>query len=291
MLKTVAVWSSAGTTLIGLITACSSGGSSHAVPTNADGSVPPAPGTVSVLPDGGTSLPAVGSGASSHTPQSGCREGFASCTSRAPGVCAHVQDDYEHCGACDRRCQEGSCIAGKCEADSGVCRFGALCGPDCIAGRHKHVDHCGSCFNRCAGNSVCVGGECVTGQGDGSSCASPLIWDVEAEEHAGFRLDFAPGSTFVHPCGPLTAIPTKWFRFTSPKSGTNVSVDSTIASDRFVMTVFSSAACDESVVVACSNDKVEPSVDLPNSQGKTYFVAVGAVSVTQSGAASVRVDH
>ncbi len=136
---------------------------------------------------------------------------------------------------------------------------------------------------------MCVGGECASAQGSGGSCASPFVWDLASGDHAGFRLSFAP-TTFVHPCGPLTAVPTKWFRFTSPRSDTTVSVKPDVLGDQLVLTVFSSSACDETVVVGCSNDKKEPKVAIPNAQNKTFFVAVGAVSATAGAGADIRVD-
>jgi hypothetical protein len=265
---------------------CSSGTTSPGG-SDGDAAVPsPSPGS-----DGATSTP-IGTGGSSHTPATGCREGFTACAAPAPGVCAHLQDDYAHCGSCEKSCSGGSCVAGACVATSQVCPFGAMCGADCIKNRASNVDHCGSCFNQCgSGANLCVGGQCVATEGNGSSCASPLLWDVEAEERAGFRLDFAGATPFVHPCGPLSPIPTKWFRFTAPKASTNVSVDSAVSTDKLVMTVFTSSACDQSVVLGCSADATEPSIDVPGAAGTTYFVAVGAVAVTPGAGATIRVDH
>lgn len=270
------------------VAACSGGGTSPS-------GVGPDGGAGGVtLADGATVTPAPvagGAGAEPHTPAAGCRAGFVACGASKPAVCAHVEDDYTHCGNCETMCSGGSCVDGKCVASSQACAFGAVCGAACIKNRGANAEHCGSCFNRCGDAALCVGGECVAGGGDGSSCASPLFWDPYDQERAGFRTTFSPGTTFVHPCGPLTAIPTKWFRFTGTKANTNVSVDGTVDTDAFVVTVFSSSACNEPVVVGCSADKVEPSVDVPNANGKTFFVAVGAVSVTAANSASIRVDH
>lgn len=137
---------------------------------------------------------------------------------------------------------------------------------------------------------MCIGGDCASAQGSGASCASPFVWDLEQGDHSGFRLSFAPTTTLVHPCGPLTAVPTKWFRFTSPKSSTSVAINPDVTGDQVVLTVFSSSACDGSVVVGCSNDTNAPKVDVPNAQGKTFYVAVGAVSVTAGAGADMRVD-
>lgn len=248
------------------------------------------------LPGSDGSVPGTGSvdgsgGGGSHTPATGCREGFTACTATAPGVCAHLDDDFDHCGTCGTPCQGGSCVAGACAPTSQVCPFGAMCGGECIRDRHKNVDQCGSCFNRCASGSLCLGGACVAPEGNGSSCASPLLWDVEAEENAGFRLDFDVQSTFVHPCGPLSPIPTKWFRFTAPKDSTNVSVRPSVSTDKLVITLFSSSACNSGVVVGCSAKTPAPFLDVPGTEGTTYFVGVGAVSVTAGTAASMKVDH
>ena len=48
--------------------------------------------------DGGSSSPDPSTGASPHTPATGCRAGFVTCDVPAPPICAHLEDDYAHCG-------------------------------------------------------------------------------------------------------------------------------------------------------------------------------------------------
>jgi hypothetical protein len=241
---------------------------------------------------GDASSPASG-GAEPHTPATGCRAGFVTCaaTPSSPAVCAHLEDDYAHCGDCATSCSGGSCVGGSCVPASMACPYGAMCGGTCVNDRYRNVDHCGSCFDRCGDAQLCVGGVCATGDGDGTSCASPLRWDVDAEENAGFRAGSPTGATHVFPCGPLAAIPTKWFRFTSQKDDTNVSVDTKNPSNALALAVYSSSACDGTVLVGCSTNDTEPTVDVPNAKGKTFFVAVGYVSVSAPVAATLRVDH
>jgi len=107
----------------------------------------------------------------------------------------------------------------------------------------------------------------------------------------GVRTTFAATTAHVFPCGPLDAIPTKWFRFTVNKSNASVELDAPAAEGALVLAVYSSSACGEASLVGCSFDKNRPSVDVTDSTGKTFFAAVGAASPVASSAATLRADR
>lgn len=228
-----------------------------------------------------------GSGGTVHKPDAGCQTGYSSCGL----VCARVTDDSSHCGTCSNRCPSGSCVDGGCDADSGVCSLGgAVCGSQCVRDRPSNVKHCGSCFNQCASLELCADGDCTAPGGDGASCASPLLLDSDVER-SGFFVAGTGDGTFTHTCGPLQAVPTKWFRFTSTKTSPEVSLKAAGSGDQLVLSVFSASACDAAVLVGCSDDSSEPTVVVPNALNQTYFVGVGTRSASAGAAASVRVDR
>ena len=226
---------------------------------------------------------------SPHTPETGCQMGFVECA----GWCVSTDTDAAFCGDCETACinqgngltcQAGACVPGDC--------LGAQCGQDCVENRSSNADHCGSCFNQCASNALCLGGGCVDGNGDGSSCASPLFWNVDDQERVGFR--FTPALTSAHtfPCGPLDPLPTRWFRFTANKDQTVVEVRAD-GPDDFVLEAFDAMTCGAADSMACNDDDsgTNPQLSLSTTVGGTYWVAVGLKGSWSGKSASIRADH
>ena len=223
-----------------------------------------------------------------HTPATGCHAGYAACGE----VCAHLEDDSRHCGGCDNACPAGSCVDGQCQ-DDGLCVFQPVCGGVCVAASWN-PDHCGSCMNSCADDAVCVEGVCVDGGGDGTSCQSPLFWNLEAEEDAGFRM--TPGVTVEHTfeCGPLEPLPTRWFRFTATDDDSRVKVR-TEGPDDYIVEVYGDESCSQDDLLGCNDDETggdpEPELDLVSVPGQTYWVAVGIKGTWSGSPANLRLDH
>lgn len=73
------------------------------------------------------------------------------------GVCADVEVDPEHCGACSVRCAEGeACMDGACVPPCA----GEICGTQCIDTAADPA-HCGGCGRQCDNSAVCTDGVCV----------------------------------------------------------------------------------------------------------------------------------
>lgn len=208
-------------------------------------------------------------------------------------VCAHIEDDGRHCGGCDQRCDAGKgCVNGVCTTGEGC--FDAVapthCGDRCVDAT-PNADHCGSCDNRCGSDQLCVQARCLDQEGDGTSCASPLIWDVEAEEQTAFRMD-EHTTTHRFECGPLGDLPTRWFRYTATKDG-DISIRAEAGAD-FILELFSASSCDAAVRMGCNDnaDDLDPTLEDPATQGgSTYYVAVGLKSGPANASVTLRVDH
>lgn len=225
---------------------------------------------------------------SPHTPATGCHDGFVACGD----VCAHLADDSRHCGACFNDCVvEDGCSGSACVTGQGCLLGETLCDGVCST-LFRNADHCGSCGNRCADVQLCVDSTCLSAGGDGTSCQSPLFWDADAEESAGFR--FAAAATVPHAfgCAAGGPLPTRWFRFIAPKDNTNVSVRAD--TDDYVIEVFSGPACDASVLVACNDEEepgTEPRIYLTTTPGTPFLVAVGLKGTWSGKPAWIKVDH
>lgn len=156
-----------------------------------------------------------------------------------------------------------------------------------------NADHCGACDAPCAQSEICLDATCIAGGGDGTSCESPLFWDVEAEEQAGFKMWPMLSVEHTFSCGPDGPVPTRWFRFLAPKDETSVEVLKT--TDDFILEVFSAAACDESAFFGCNDNQaagdVLPKVDITTTEGTTFYVAVGILGTWSGSSAQLRVDH
>jgi hypothetical protein len=228
---------------------------------------------------------------SPHTPATGCHEGFVACGD----VCANLAEDGRHCGACGNPCMfEEGCVGGTCVGGQGCVHTDVSCDGMCTA-PYENADHCGSCGNRCSDKQLCADGNCKAAGGDGTSCASPLFWDSEEDESAGFR--FTPGTTVPHTfgCSPEKALPTRWFRFIAPKDNTNVRIYGAEGDD-YLIELFSGPACDASVFVGCNDQKGSipgelPVIDISTMEGTPFFVAVGLKGTWSGEPAEIHVDH
>lgn len=127
-------------------------------------------------------------------------------------------------------------------------------------------------------------GECVSALGSGSSCASPLV--LPEKGLYTFRFTPAVVSAHVFPCGPLSAVPTRWFRFTATKTG-SMTAEVKQTTDDTVLEVFSSPTCDQAGSLACNDDQALgnhlPFVTFHVVTGQTYFLAVGQVTGASGG--------
>ncbi len=249
----------------------------------------------------GTGQPSSGAGAidegSPHTPEAGCRDGFTACGD----VCADTANDVRHCGECDQDClvvgcgdgETGcGCVAGACVPGQ-ACLYEPICDGLCVdPATHVNADHCGSCDNRCGDLALCLDNHCVEVDADGSSCARPIFWD-EDEERVGFRMTEGNTAPHVFTCGPLDAIPTRWFRVTVNDEETRIEVAGS-AGDDLIVEVFADDACDEAAQLACGDGSAgdEDVVELEGiAPGETFWVAVGAKTPPSGAPATFRVDR
>lgn len=251
--------------------------------------------------DAGTGLPSSGVGAvddgEPHTPATGCHDGFVACGD----LCVRTEDDARHCGGCDQDCgvlgcdEAGvscGCVASACVADEG-CPYGPTCDGACVDPLvYTNVDHCGSCDNRCGDLALCVDAACRDTEGDGSSCERPIFWTQDSER-AGFR--FTDGNTVPHvfTCGPLDAIPTRWFRATVEDDELSVEAEG-FGGDDLVIEAFSADSCDAPAQLACAD--VEPTqedrIDVQGvTPGATFWIAVGIKGTPSGRPAHFRIDH
>jgi hypothetical protein len=156
-----------------------------------------------------------------------------------------------------------------------------------------NADHCGACNQPCADIEVCLDATCVPGGGDGTSCESPVFWDVEAEEQAGFKMWPALSTEHTFSCGPASGVATRWFRFLAPKDETSVEVQKT--TDDYILEVFAAASCDASSFLGCNDNQaagdVLPKLDVDTTEGTTIYVAVGVLGTWSGVSAQLRVDH
>lgn len=123
-------------------------------------------------------------------------------------------------------------------------------------------------------------------------CARPLLWDVEEAETAGFWMTASATHTFT--CGPLEALPTRWFRFTAPKNGPSVEVTGVTPEDDYILEIFEDAACAPAASIGCNDDADGKSPELDDvdiTSGKTYWVAVGRKGAPSDQPARIRIDH
>ena len=126
-------------------------------PVGAGGSPLGPSGGAGPLPTGGTGvLPAGGTGGAVDDV---CPVGQNLCGT----VCADLQSDPNHCGACNNACAAGQlCSAGQCQTS---CAAGeTLCGQSC-ADLSTSAAHCGQCNQACLPGQSCVGGVCTCASG------------------------------------------------------------------------------------------------------------------------------
>ncbi|HEU4533059.1 MAG TPA: hypothetical protein VFS00_03040 [Polyangiaceae bacterium] len=227
---------------------------------------------------------------SPHTPATGCLQGFVPCGD----LCIDTDTDGANCGSCgqpcmgtSQLCQNGACV----DVAPGSGCSGPICDGACITNRNRNADHCGSCRNRCADDALCFDGACIDGGGDGSSCASPMFWDLVAEETVGFHFSPQLTSPHVFPCGPLEPIPARWFRFTATKSETNIRVLTKLADD-YILEVFSDSSCAPATSLGCNDGGASgPELTAATNENGTYFIAVGLKGGWSGGAAEIRADR
>lgn len=96
--------------------------------------------------------------------------------------CVSVDNDPNHCGACDTACDPGSfCDKGACTA---VCSSDlAECGGAC-ADLQTDRAHCGQCGEACATDRMCIGGSCVCPPGT-EDCSGECTDIQSAVAHCG----------------------------------------------------------------------------------------------------------
>ena len=110
----------------------------------------------------------------------GCAAGESSCASDGGTLCAALDRDPAHCGACGVACTGGAlCTAGVCGCAAGEARCGERC-VDTSVDREQ----CGACGMACAPQAFCAQGRCQCGGGL-TLCETRCI-DVRSDnDHCG----------------------------------------------------------------------------------------------------------
>jgi hypothetical protein len=233
-------------------------------------------------PSGGEILP------DHHSPATGCATSELACgpgPSPTPLLCTDPQTDGFNCGACGKSCDIGSsCVGGTC-SDAGTCANGVVCNGTCVHDRYSDPNHCGSCENRCGERELCVGYDCRGGGGGtGASCDSPLVVPPSsASPNYGFHFAGPLVGTHTFACGPLSPVPTRWFRVTASSSQLDLRVVTKDKADLIVEVFAAPCAPDGGTAPLGCNDNTsasdrEPRLTVPTTAGTTYLVAVGVVS-------------
>jgi hypothetical protein len=239
----------------------------------------------------GAGAGAGGTGAGSATASTGGGDGCERGLVRCGEACHDLANEDGHCGACGDACGAGEvCLYRTCLPADMYCSdtgfAGTLCGEQCVL-TSESLDHCGGCDSPCAAESYCSeanGGMCKPWQGDGTSCASPIV----LAETGNFTVDFwfvAGSEALTLSCGALDPRPTVTFRWTSDT--TDDAFKFKVygnASDDVVLEVFSGAPCGPSTSLGCNNDetatKLTPELEMAVEAGKTYFIVVGSMAET-----------
>jgi len=233
----------------------------------------------------GGSGPTSTSSGTTTTTGDGCDRGLVHCDD----ACVDIEDSNAHCGACGSACGAAEvCAYRTCQpntiycADAGASDAG--CGGLCVL-LSENLDHCGACGNACDAASYCgEGGVCKPWQGDGTSCASPIV----LAEKGNFSMEFwfpGDGAQATLSCGALEPRPSVTFRWTSAqtKSGYKFEVFGS-PTDDLVLEAFSAAPCGPSTSLGCNDDetatKQTPRLQLAVESGKTYFLTVASKSAT-----------
>jgi hypothetical protein len=161
---------------------------------------------------------------------------------------------------------------------------GAVCDGQCVL-PSQNLDHCGACGNACDATSYCSkSGTCTSWQGDGTSCASPIV----LAEIGNFSMEFwfpADAAKTTLSCGALDPRPSVAFRWTSDKTKSDYKFKSYGSpTNDLVIEAFSAAPCGPSTSLGCNDDetatKLTPELQMAVESGKTYFLMVGSKSAT-----------
>ncbi|MDB4939077.1 MAG: Tryptophan synthase alpha chain [Labilithrix sp.] len=242
----------------------------------ADGAGPtPGPSRGEILPD-------------HHSPATGCATSELACgpgPSSMPLLCTEPKTDAFNCGACGKSCDIGnSCVDGAC-TDAGTCANGVVCNGTCVHDRYSDPNHCGSCQNRCGERELCLAYDCRSGGGGtGASCDSPLVVPpASASPNYGFHFGGALVGMHTFACGPLSPVPTRWFRVTASTSLLDLRAVTKDKADLIVEVFPAPCAADGGAAPLGCNDNtsmsdLEPRLSIPTTVGTTYLVAVGIVS-------------
>lgn len=248
------------------------------------GSGSASPELVDPATDGGASPSASGGdGGSSSRPGAPSTEpsGLCGALRDCSGACVSLDESNTHCGACGKACDAGQvCLNASCRV--GACTdFGRLaCGDACVD-PDTDPAHCGACGKACGAGKLCANGACVASGGDGTSCASPLLFPPDTRAIA-FTLADAPTTGTKLSCGDLEARPARAFRFTADrtKKGARFSVQGGLASDDLALEYYATAACDGAGALGCNDDAdatdKRPQLDVDLEAGKTYFLVVSS---------------
>ncbi len=259
--------------------ACSGGGTSLA---NGDGGTLADGAAPAVVGPGATGTTPAASG-SPHTPATGCRAGFDACGD----VCADTKTDNRHCGRCGNKCgyADGGtlvCEDGECVAATEASCTRLTCGGACV--KTISIDNCGSCFNACGDRQVCFKDACVDGKGDGKTCGTGLV--LPDDEHVEFRYPAGLIDSHTFRCGGTTPVPTRWFRWTSTKTGNvTVQVEAADTNTDTVVEVFTEPSCEQGSHLGCNDDdgaKKTSELGIEVITGKTYYIALGLATPTST---------
>lgn len=100
------------------------------------------------------------------------------------GSCVDLDHDPEHCGGCDRACDDGlACAQGLCSVACGP--TATACGESC-ADLELDPEHCGECGNSCDPGERCIAGGCTPECAAGALlCAGECVSPSNDEGHCG----------------------------------------------------------------------------------------------------------
>lgn len=203
-----------------------------------------------------------------------CERGLVDCG----GTCVDVFDDPANCGSCGTGCGTGEqCSVRVCEVPLNDCTFPGsyeACDGRCVE-TDISVDACGSCVTPCSADASCVDGACVPNQGDGLSCATPIVLPDSGDLQVQFWL--TGDGTLVTDCGPAAAQPARFFQFIASASTTfTLRVVGDPDRDDLVIEVFSDEVCASSVGCNDSNNGLLPELEVSANVGEPVLFAITA---------------
>jgi hypothetical protein len=130
-------------------------------------------------------------------------------TTKCGTICTNLQNDPNHCGACNTACtknanQSAFCLAGVCDAQCdtnfGDCNMQA--GDGCETNLTNDASHCGACNFACTAANAST--KCTTGQCSLDQCSGTYA-DCDANYATGCEIDTADDDSHCGACNNACA--------------------------------------------------------------------------------------